>query len=78
MLASMHRPGCIVRSTLASLGALFLPLSIWFGFGKRHHYWMESIGLFVAGVGFLYLALSRESALLQAIDDLSGPANPDA
>lgn len=77
-MPSLRRPGCIVRSSLALFGIMFLPLTVWFGFGRRHHYWNESIGLFVAAAFFLYLAVKRDSALLAAIDDLEAPANPDA
>ena len=77
-MPSLRRPGCLVRSTLAFFGITFLPLAVWFGFGRRHHYWNESIGLFVTAAFFLYLAVKRDSALLAAIDDLEAPANQDA
>jgi hypothetical protein len=71
----LPRPGRLVRGTLALLGILFLPLAIWFACDKRHRYWMESAGLFVAGVTFLWAAFKRDSALLDALDGLSNSSD---
>jgi hypothetical protein len=67
---SLPRPGCLVRSTLALCGTIFLPMAIWFAVGKGwSRYWPHSVGLFVASALFYYLAFSR-NAWLEAIDDI--------
>lgn len=78
-MASRLRPGCLVRSTLALFGVLFLPLAIWFAHSNWRRYWFHSAGLALVGAVFLWLALGR-SPFIDALDQASGggPANPDA
>lgn len=78
-MSARFRPGCIVRSTLAIAGVLFLPLSIWFAHASWSRFWPRATGLFIFSLLFLWLALDRRAdGPLAAIDDLSGAANPDA
>lgn len=73
------RPGCIVRSTLALLGVLFLPLAVWFAHAGWTRWWPRVVGLAVFGVLFLLAAVDRrDRSLLGILDDLGGSANPDA
>ena len=61
-------PGCLVRSTLAVFGVVFVPMAIWFAH-RRH--WLEALVLAIVSVLFLRWAFDRsEDSLLTAIDDL--------
>lgn len=69
-LMNLPRPGCLVRSTLALLGVLFVPLAIWFAVGKgRERHWLEVGGLLVAAVICFVLAF-RRSEWMDALDDI--------
>jgi hypothetical protein len=69
-MANLPRPGCLVRSTLALLGVLFLPLGIWFLRDEKHRYWTQSVALFVGAVLCFYLAFRRDNWLMAALDGL--------
>ena len=71
-MANLPRPGCLVRSTLALLGVLFVPLGIWFLRDDRHRYVIESVALFVGALLCFYFAFRRDSALMRALDGLDG------
>lgn len=68
-----------MRSTLALLGILFLPLAVWFARANLHRYWPRALGLAVFGILFIVLAFDRrDRSVLAMLDDLDGSANPDA
>lgn len=64
----MPRPGCVVRTALATFGLIFLPMGIWFAWKA---YWGNAVALGLIAVVFLRLGLSRdENSWMSAIDDL--------
>jgi hypothetical protein len=69
-MSSLPRPGCLVRSTLALLGVLFVPLGIWFLRDGKHRYWDQSAALFVGAIVCFYFAFRRDSWLMTALDGL--------
>lgn len=69
-MASLPRPGCLVRSTLALLGVLFAPLGIWFLRDDKHRYVTQSIALFIGAAFCFYFAFRRDSWLMTALDGL--------
>jgi hypothetical protein len=69
-MSSLPRPGCLVRSTLALLGVLFVPLGIWFLRDGRHRYWTHSVALFIGAFVCFYFAFRRNTRLMQALDGL--------
>lgn len=59
-----------MRSTLALLGVLFVPLAIWFAVGRgRTRHWFEVVGLLVAAIVCFVLAF-RRSEWMDALDDI--------
>lgn len=70
-MASLPRPGCVLRSALVGLGLLFLPLAVWFAYASWRRYWGQSLVLFGIAVWFLKIGLSRnEDSWISTIDDL--------
>jgi hypothetical protein len=70
------KPGCLLRSTLAICGVVFLPIAVWFFHNWFVHrdQWRQAIQgivLVVVSIAFLYLAFSRkENSWISAVDDL--------
>ena len=61
------------------MAILFLPFAIWFARASLRRYWVSALALFVVSVLFLWLAVDRRpQSLLAPMDDIGGPANPDA
>jgi len=69
-MPNLPRPGCLVRSSLAFLGVMFMPLSIWFLRDARHRYWSQSVALFVGALVCFYFAFRRDTWLMTALDGL--------
>lgn len=75
-MPSSMRPGCVVRSTLALFGILFLPLAVWFAYVNWRRYWGDALVLLSTGLIFLRLATTRdESSWISALDDVGEPGN---
>ena len=63
------RPGCILRSTLAFLGIVFLPIAVFFLWSRQNV--RDGVILLVFSVVFLALAFDRrEKSWLGSIDEL--------
>ena len=71
-MANLPRPGCLVRSALALLGVLFVPLGIWFLRDGRQRYVTQSVALFIGALLCFYFAFRRDSWLMRALDGLDG------
>jgi hypothetical protein len=69
-MANLPRPGCLVRSSLALLGVMFMPLSIWFLRDVKHRYWSQSLALFIGALVCFYFAFRRDTWLMTALDGL--------
>lgn len=70
------RPGCILRSTLAFFGIVFVPIAVFFLVTRRNV--RDGVILLVISAVFLALAFDRrEHAWLSSIDDLGGNAGDD-
>ena len=67
---ALPRPGCLVRSTLALLGVLFVPLGIWFLRDDKHRYVIQSVALFIGALVCFYFAFRRDTWLMAALDGL--------
>lgn len=77
-MSTRLRPGRIVRSTLALLAFIFLPLACWFLWSDWRRYWPNALGLGVVSALFLRAAVDRRpGSWMSIIDDIGGPANPD-
>jgi hypothetical protein len=67
-MARRLNPGCLLRSSLAICGVVFLPIAIWFLHTGK---WWQGISLIVVSVVFLRLAFTRnENSWISAVDDL--------
>lgn len=76
-MRATRRPGCVIRSTFALFGVVFMPFAIWFAWANFHRYWTYSLGLTIASLFFLGLAFAPAvSSWLSDVFD-GGPANPD-
>ena len=70
------KPGCLLRSTLAICGVVFLPISIWFlhNWFRHREQWLQAVQglvLIFVSVAFLRLAFTRkEGSWISAVDDL--------
>jgi hypothetical protein len=68
--------GCLLRATLVMFGLLFLPMAVWFAHRGFSRYWLEAITLFLIGLMFLRLGLSkRDNSWVALIDDLERSRN---
>ena len=66
-------PGCLVRSTLAIFGIIFLPFAIWFLYHDWQRNLVQALVLVLVSIWFLRLAYDRsDESPLSAIDDLKG------
>jgi hypothetical protein len=69
-------PGCLLRSTLAVCGIVFLPFSVWFlrSWIQSSANWrqgLQGIALIAVSIVFLRLAFTRkDNSWISAIDDL--------
>jgi hypothetical protein len=69
-------PGCLLRSTLAVCGVVFLPIAVWFFHNWFVHrdQWrqaVQAVVLVAVSIVFLRLAFTRnEGSWMSAIDDL--------
>jgi hypothetical protein len=69
-------PGCLLRSTLAICGVVFLPIAVWFfhNWSVHRDQWRQAaqgVVLIVVSVVFLRLAFTRkEDSWMSAVDDL--------
>ncbi len=76
---SSLRPGRVVRFTLALLAFIFLPLACWFLWTNWHRYWPNALGLGIVSALFFRFATDRRpGSWMSFVDDIGGPANPDA
>lgn len=65
------RPGCMVRSTLALLGVLFLPFGIWMLWQDPRRNWLNAVLLLVVSVVALYFSLDRRGdSWVSRFDDM--------
>ena len=69
-MATLPRPGRLLRVTFALLGVLFVPLGIWFLRDGKHRYWTQSVALFVLAIMCFYFAFRRDSWLMTVIEGL--------
>ena len=66
-------PGCLLRSTLATFGLIFLPYAVWFLYRDWTHNLVRSLVLIAVSAWFLVLAFRRtEHSFMSTIDDLGG------
>lgn len=78
-MSSRLRPGRVIRSTLALLAFIFLPIACWFVWLDWRRYWPNALVLGIVSVVFFRLATDRRPrSWISVIDGLDGPANPDA
>ena len=69
-------PGCLLRSTLAVCGVVFLPIAVWFchNWIVRPNEWRQAVQgvvLVVVSIVFLRLAFTRkEGSWISTVDDL--------
>jgi hypothetical protein len=66
------KPGCLVRSTLAVFGVIFLPAGAWMLYVSPGTRWPEALVLLSLSALAIRFAVARDSALLAAVDRLGG------
>jgi len=78
-MSQRFRPGCVLRSSLAFFGVIFLPFAGWFLVRDWRRYWQNSLGILVVSILLLWLAFDHSpDSVIAAVDDLDGPATPDS
>ena len=75
-MPTRFKPGCLLRSTLAICGVVFLPISVWFlhNWFRHRDQWgqgLRGIVLIIVSIAFLRVAFTRkEDSWISAVDDL--------